>query len=1223
MSQGISFSGLGSGLDTDAIIKQLTDIERRPIGLIQTRQARLQQQKGVIQQINSSLLTLAGSAEKLSDDDLFSIVKVSSNDNSRVSVSATNEAAAGTFSVEVLGLAQARSLSTRSFTTLDNALALSGEIVINDKAVEIVAEDSLLDVRDSINDANSGVNAQILSVSATDNRLILTADVVGSKGFGIKDASSTDVLESLGFTSSETAVKTAFANGARSDQFLEDTTAIGTLLSLGSPAAGTITVGDQTIDVDLATDSINDIRDKITAAAPTGVTATVSSSSEGGLTRFQLEIDGTTTLVDNSGVLETLGVIDSGGGIVDEIIDGADSDVFSSTTTNVGALMGIGTAPSGTVQIAGQGVSIDLSSDSLTAIQTKINDAAISGVTATVTTASSEEGGSEFRLRIEGTTDFVDDANVLESLGVIIGSNSAFESVARVLTSGNTNQEKGAVLNPAGNGAESSQLTSDTDAAGTLVGSSAAGTVQIGDAQVAIDLTTDSLNAIRDKINAAGPTGVTAVVNVVGPSDFVLEIQGTTDFDDADGVLAAIGVVGASSALTANTKFEDVAGASVADGDTITISGTNHDGSQVSGTFTINSGSQSVNNLLSNIEQLFGNAASASLDASGRIVLADDQAGVSSLSLTLAANNEGGGSLSFGTHSATVAGADARSSELQAGEDAKFKVNGIDLTRASNTVDDAIQGVTLSLLDAEVGELVDVTVTKDDTSQVRSNIESFVADFNNAMEVIDTQIAVNPDTGEAGPLAGDPTILGVQSRLRNVIAGQIEGLQGGLDALVLAGVAFDRTGRLQVDGDRLTSALTDNLDQVRQLFTAQGNTSDGGVAFVGSTKNTRAGSYDVDITQAAVKAEVLGTADLLAGLAEDQTLTLSQSNTQKSTEIELKAGDTIDDIVAKINAAVDSDVAEVRRASIGNTTDGATAITDTTLIGQVFGSGVVDGDTIRIQGTTHNGNSVTSTFTIDDVNAKTMGDLLASVRNTFSGDVSTSIDSEGRIVVTDNQIGASSLTVTLVEENEGGGSLNFGSIDVAEEGRLPIEVEASNQDGKLKIQHTSFGARNGFSIAQSLDQLGIADAEISGQDVEGTINGEAAEGVGRILTGTDGDDSENTTGLGLRVSITDDELAASGSQRGTVGLIYGVGRKLEDVLSFITDNFDGTLTNREQSIDDTLESMDNQISTLERRVAQSRQNLVRKFASLEGSLATLQAEGNFLSQQLAGLAPRR
>ena len=449
----------------------------------------------------------------------------------------------------------------------------------------------------------------------------------------------------------------------------------------------------------------------------------------------------------------------------------------------------------------------------------------------------------------------------------------------------------------------------------------------------------------------------------------------------------------------------------------------------------------------------------------------------------------------------------------------------------------------------------------------------------------------------------------------------ISGLQGGLDALVVAGVAFDRTGRLQIDDDRLSTALSENLDQVRQLFTAQGNTSDTGVAFVGSTKNTRAGDYVVDVTQAALKAEVVGTVDLIAGLAQDQTLTIGQTNSNKSAQIELKAGDTIDDIVTKINSSVASDVAEVRQGSIGSTTDGAAAITDATLIGQVFGAGVVDGDTIRIQGTTHNGDAVTSTFTIDDVNTKTVGDLLASVRNTFSGEVSTSIDSEGRIVVTDNQVGASSLTVTLVEQNEGGGSLNFGSLEVVDEGRLPIEVEAFNVDGKLKIEYSSFGSRNGFSIAQSIDQLGIADAEISGQDVQGTINGEAAEGAGRILTGSD--ENDNTTGLGLRVSITPDELTASGSERGTVGLIYGVGRQLKDTLSFITDRFDGTLTNRQKAIDDTLESLDEQISTLERRVEQSRLNLVRKFAKLEGNLATLQAEGDFLSQQLAGLAPRR
>ena len=41
---------------------------------------------------------------------------------------------------------------------------------------------------------------------------------------------------------------------------------------------------------------------------------------------------------------------------------------------------------------------------------------------------------------------------------------------------------------------------------------------------------------------------------------------------------------------------------------------------------------------------------------------------------------------------------------------------------------------------------------------------------------------------------------------------------------------------------------------------------------------------------------------------------------------------------------------------------------------------------------------------------------------------------------------------------------------------------------------------------------------------------------------------------------------------------------------------------------------------MERRVEQKRLNLVGKFASLEGTLATLQSQGDFLTSQLAGLS---
>jgi flagellar hook-associated protein 2 len=176
MSQGISFSGLGSGLDTDGIINQLMDIERRPISRILQRQEALKQQRGVLGSINSSLKTLETSAEGLASDAAFSIVSATSEDSQRISVEATNEAAAGSFSVEVIELATARSLSSRSFADLSESLELDGGFLINGKGVNLTTEDNLLDLRDKVNSIDAGVTAQLLTVSTGDSRLILTAD---------------------------------------------------------------------------------------------------------------------------------------------------------------------------------------------------------------------------------------------------------------------------------------------------------------------------------------------------------------------------------------------------------------------------------------------------------------------------------------------------------------------------------------------------------------------------------------------------------------------------------------------------------------------------------------------------------------------------------------------------------------------------------------------------------------------------------------------------------------------------------------------------------------------------------------------------------------------------------------------------------------------------------------------------------------------------------------
>ena len=1214
---GISFAGLGSGLDTDAIISQLIDIERRPVVFIQRRQIKLEQEKAAVGSINSSLLSLKDSVAKLESDDLFSIVNAQSDDSDRISVSATNGATAGSFSVEVLELAEARRLSSRSFSTFSDSLGFSGEFTINGAGVELKADDGLLDVRDKINAADSGVSAQILTVSSGDNRLILTADEVGRSGFSIQDASSTNLLQSLGLTSSGTSIKNAFTSGGRSSQFLASDQAVGELLGLSSSPSGTVTVGDGEISIDLATDSLDAIRDKINSAAPTGVTATVRSGEEDGLTRYRLELEGSTSLIDDGGVLENIGVLASDGSIADGIITGAESDGFVSTSTALGSLLGLASAPDATVQVGGEDIAIDLSTDSLGDIQTKINSVAPTGVTATIISSSDDDGNAEFRLRIDGTDSFVDEGNALESIGILVGSNNAFESVAQVLTSNTALQAKGTLVHATSDGGKSNDLSSNADAVGGLIDSSASGAVTIGDKTVSIDLAADSLNDIRDAINSAAPSGVTATVNAIGVSSFELDISGTTEFEDDGGVLEALGILNAPSIIDADTRFSDILGAGIHAGDTITIGGTNHQGDQVSGSFVISSENIKVENFLSALELAFGDKVEASTDDLGRISIKDLQAGSSQLDISLSANNEGGGTLDLGALALTTTGVDARSAELQEGQDALLRINGITLSRAANTVTDAVQGVSLNLLEAEEGQEVIITIDKDDTSTLRGNIQSFVDEFNSVMDLIDNQTAFDEGTRQGGPLNGDSTLMSVQSQLRSVISSQVEGLSQGFDALVLIGVSFDRSGRLNLDNDRLDTALNENLEEVRRLFVAEGKTSHDNVEFVSTNKKTRAGNYAVDVTQAATKGSVLSSVAFTGELEEDQTLKLLDKVTDKPALVELSAGSNLDEIVNTINAELSSDVAEVRRASIANTIDGTAAIDADTTFGGIFGAGVQDGDTIRINVTTHEGNSRSETFSIDNAATATVGDLLTKIRSTLNGQVSVSVDAEGRISVTDNQLGNSDLTVTLIEENEGGGSLNFGSLEVETEGRIALDITASVVDGKLAIEHNGFGQRNGFSIEEDIEVIGIEVGTHEGQDVEGTINGEEADGFGRILTG--GLDAQNVAGLSLRVNLEPDEVPEDGEELGGVDLIYGVARRLGVALNSITDQFEGTLTNREEAINDTIEDLDGRIADMERRIQQKRQNLVGRFARLEGTIANLQSQGNFLTSQLAGL----
>ncbi|MFC1513062.1 flagellar filament capping protein FliD, partial [Thermodesulfobacteriota bacterium] len=150
--------------------------------------------------------------------------------------------------------------------------------------------------------------------------------------------------------------------------------------------------------------------------------------------------------------------------------------------------------------------------------------------------------------------------------------------------------------------------------------------------------------------------------------------------------------------------------------------------------------------------------------------------------------------------------------------DAQLTVNNNPVSRASNTIDDLIQGVTLDLKKAEVGTQFDVTVSRD-VASVTAKISGFVTAYNNALTGLQSLQASNPDTGEIGLLQGDSTPRLAQSQLQSLLRTTVDGVVSDFDTLSELGVTADEDGQLTFDSAVFTTAYESNRTDIVNFFT--------------------------------------------------------------------------------------------------------------------------------------------------------------------------------------------------------------------------------------------------------------------------------------------------------------------------------------------------------------------------------------------------------------------
>ena len=164
---------------------------------------------------------------------------------------------------------------------------------------------------------------------------------------------------------------------------------------------------------------------------------------------------------------------------------------------------------------------------------------------------------------------------------------------------------------------------------------------------------------------------------------------------------------------------------------------------------------------------------------------------------------------------------------IQNGINATFTVDGVSLTSSSNTVTNAIPGVTFQLLSKgttgpdSTPETVQVVIANDTTS-IETAINTFVNDYNTTMNAIKAQEGKD-SSGNPEPLYGTSVLSQLQQGLLSAMSSAFG--TNTINSLISLGITANSSGdgTISLDADTLTKALNNHFDQVVSLFQDSGN----------------------------------------------------------------------------------------------------------------------------------------------------------------------------------------------------------------------------------------------------------------------------------------------------------------------------------------------------------------------------------------------------------------
>ena len=258
-----------------------------------------------------------------------------------------------------------------------------------------------------------------------------------------------------------------------------------------------------------------------------------------------------------------------------------------------------------------------------------------------------------------------------------------------------------------------------------------------------------------------------------------------------------------------------------------------------SSTVTVGSGTGTLTSVAANLNGISGVSASILNKGDGTFSLVvRTETGVNNaIKLTVSENNSDTGLSTFDTNS------DNAGHQTTAATDAALNVDGVTITRASNTIDDLFDGFTMALTETTASSFrLSSSLDKD---EALTNLQSFIDAVNTARTSLNNLTKQGSDTVEEGPLYNNVTVNSIKDKLLSLTTGPIKGF--GNDSLYLSelGVRTERDGTLSINKTTFNSQLSLDSTVFDSIFNTMFSSSSSylNVSASASTADPKPGAY--------------------------------------------------------------------------------------------------------------------------------------------------------------------------------------------------------------------------------------------------------------------------------------------------------------------------------------------------------------------------------------------